>query len=332
MLSAPAAGFNRCPSMIICVVRPSIETLARISLQLQLLNINITMKTYFLGTALISTLLLCNCNQWDATPPPIKAKKNVERKKPLADISYHYEGGKQWANKHKGNPAFQRIVTAVNRADLKHIASMDSILVPSDSIADIAYYLPFPVTAEAIKETDKVIFFSYATQSFAAYENGELVYTGATNMGRKKDPTPTGLFYTNWKAETTTSTFNDEWELKWNFNIENKLGVGWHQYEMPGYPASHSCLRLMEEDAQYLYGWANQWELNKKEEVILKGTPVIIFGSYNFDAVKPWTALLANAHALDISEEEISQIVSPYLPQMMAEQVKRNKNKVEVGK
>jgi hypothetical protein len=31
-------------------------------------------------------------------------------------------------------------------------------------------------------------------------------------------------------------------DLRWNFNIENKLGVGWHS--LPGYPASHSCLRL----------------------------------------------------------------------------------------
>jgi hypothetical protein len=30
------------------------------------------------------------------------------------------------------------------------------------------------------------------------------------------------------KAEETTSF--DEWDLRWNFNIENKLGVGWHQY------------------------------------------------------------------------------------------------------
>ncbi len=91
-----------------------------------------------------------------------------------------------------------------------------------------------------MKNIDKIIFFSYPTQVFATYENGDLVYTGPTNMGRKKDPTPTGLFYSNWKAEETTSTFNDEWDLKWNFNIENKLGVGWHQYSLPGYPASHS--------------------------------------------------------------------------------------------
>jgi hypothetical protein len=46
-------------------------------------------------------------------------------------------------------------------------------------------------------------------------------------------------------------------DLRWNFNIENKLGVGWHS--LPGYPASHSCLRL--EDAKLLYEWADEWQL-----------------------------------------------------------------------
>jgi hypothetical protein len=30
-----------------------------------------------------------------------------------------------------------------------------------------------------------------------------------------------GFSFTNWKAEETTSTFDDEWDLRWNFNIEN---------------------------------------------------------------------------------------------------------------
>jgi hypothetical protein len=29
-----------------------------------------------------------------------------------------------------------------------------------------------------------------------------------------------------------TTSFDDEWDLRWNFNIENKLGVGWHQYSL----------------------------------------------------------------------------------------------------
>jgi hypothetical protein len=62
--------------------------------------------------------------------------------------------------------------------------------------------------------------------------------------------------------QKTTSTF-DEWDLRWNFNIENKLGVGWHQYSLGIQP--HSCLRLQEKDAKLLYEWADEWQLIQKQ-------------------------------------------------------------------
>jgi hypothetical protein len=133
-------------------------------------------------------------------------------------------------------------------------------------------------------------------------------------MGRKAHPTPVGLYFCNWKAEETISTFNDEWKLKWNFNIENKAGIGFHQYTLPGYPASHSCLRLRETDAKLLYNCAEQWKLNKKEEVLYKGTPVIIFGIYPFDGPKPWMILTTNPAALDLTSAGIEQVLQPYLP------------------
>ena len=148
-------------------------------------------------------------------------------------------------------------------------------------------------------------------------------------MGRKKDPTPTGLFYTNWKAEKTTSTFNDEWDLKWNFNIENKEGVGWHQYALPGYPASHSCLRLLEEDAKYLYTWADQWKVEGTDKIITYGTPVVVFGSYNFDGPKPWLQLAGNPHALDISSATLQQLVEPHLNDIMLKQQQRDSSTVK---
>ena len=203
---------------------------------------------------------------------------------------------------------------------------MDSVIIPTDLSGDIVFYLPFPLQVDFLQTVDKIILFSYPTQTFAIYENGILMRTGPTNMGKKKDPTPTGLFFTNWKAEETTSTFNDEWELKWNFNIENKLGVGFHQYTLPGYPASHSCLRLQEKDAKYLYEWADQWVLADEENVKFKGTPVIVFGSYNFDAPKPWLQLLKNPKALTIPESEIKKITAPYLNTILTEQGKRKKS------
>jgi hypothetical protein len=53
-------------------------------------------------------------------------------------------------------------------------------------------------------------------------------------MGSEKHKTPTGLFFHELESRGNDSTFDDEWDLRWNFNIENKLGVGWHQYSLPG--------------------------------------------------------------------------------------------------
>jgi lipoprotein-anchoring transpeptidase ErfK/SrfK len=279
------------------------------------------MKNTIILFAFCLPALVC-CNEPAQKKVVVKHVTQQPQRQQPKTVTYQLTKAKQWLAANKDSNQLQ-IVLAVNRTDKAGFTQMDTVIVPTDLAGDVAYYLPFPLQVPYLEAIDKIIFFSYPTQTFGAYENGILMYTGPTNMGRKKDPTPTGLFYTNWKAEQTTSTFNDEWDLKWNFNIENKEGVGWHQYSLPGYPASHSCLRLQEKDARYLYDWADQWVLEGKETVLANGTPVIVFGSYNFDAPKPWLQLITNPHALDITEAVIQQQAAPYLNKILAEQQKR---------
>ena len=258
----------------------------------------------------------------------IKIKEPI-RQKPKT-VSYRMEIAKQWLLSHGTDSLHQEIAFAVNRTDRSNFAEMDSVIIPVDLSGDIEFYLPFPLSVPYLRGINKIIFFSYQTQTFATYENGFLIYTGPTNMGSKKNQTPTGLFYTNWKAEETISTFNDEWRLRWNFNISNLEGVGWHQYSLPGYPASHSCLRLQEKDAIYLYNWADQWILNDKDNVLVKGTPVIVFGKYDFDTAKPWLQLIDNPKALDITKDEIQKESLPFLNEILAEQ--KNRETTQAGK
>lgn len=285
------------------------------------------MKKSIVLLGFIMALATFSCKKADAenNPQPAKiGKKAPVRKAPKA-VTYTLENTKEWLKTNKDSANLE-IAIAVNRTDKAFFTKMDSVIIPTDRSGDIAFYLPFPVEVPYLADVDKILFFSYPTQTFAAYENGILIYTGPTNMGKKKNPTPTGLFFCNWKAEETISTVDDEWKLLWNFNIANKGGIGFHQYDMPGFPASHSCLRLQEKDAKYLYEWADQWVLVDDENVKFKGTPVIVFGSYPFGAPKPWLQLVKNPKALTISESEMEKVTAPYLATILKEQEKKKKS------
>jgi len=284
------------------------------------------MKKSVILLGIIVTLSSFSCKKTDdviTINTDTIVKKAPVRKAPKM-VTYALENTKEWLKENKSEANLE-IALAVNRTDKENFSKIDSVLIPTDMSGDLAFYLPFPLEVSYLEKVNKIIFFSYPTQTFAAYENGILTYTGPTNMGKAKHKTPIGLFFTNWKAEETISTFDDEWKLLWNFNIENKLGIGFHQYSLPGYPASHSCLRLQEKDAKYLYEWADQWVLADEQNVKFKGTPVLVFGSYPFDAPKPWLQLLKDPKALTISESEIVKVTKPHLVTILKEQEKRRK-------
>jgi hypothetical protein len=77
--------------------------------------------------------------------------------------------------------------------------------------------------------------------------------------------------------------------MPWYFNFHNTRGLSFHQYALPGRPASHACIRLLERDARWLFDWGEQWRLNDRGWTVLEqGTPVLILNCYNFDQPPPW--------------------------------------------
>ena len=239
-------------------------------------------------------------------------------------VQYHCEYKKIWSKKDSFEGyAHQRILAAINRVDEKHLQRLDSFLVPNQYYDSLAQYFPFPTQSAVLSDIDKIIIFSYPTQSFAAYEKGNLILTGPTNMGKKASKTPLGLFFCNWKSKETRSTVDNDWILKWNFNVSNIGGVGFHQYDLPGYPVSHSCMRLWAQQAEFLYYWAEQWKLNAVQQLLAKGTPVIVYGEYPFGKPRPWFVLAQDPKALDITEENLSAILQVHIATILAEQQKR---------
>ena len=284
----------------------------------------------FMAIAVLIFFTQCNNDPKPGTTT-VKKKDSVKKKEEKKEepaafvIKYHALPLKDSGTKilKRDFTAEQRsIIYAMNRIDAGNVRRADTLIIPDTFAADFMAYSPFPAEAPFLKDVRKIVFFSYPVQAFAAYEYGKLIHWGPSSMGKKATPTPTGLFFANWKSKETHSTVNDEWILKWNFNISNKGGVGWHQYAMPGYPASHSCLRMFEHDARFMYDWAEQWKL-KNDALQANGTPTIVFGAYPWGGRRPWKELLNNPKANEITAEMLEKEVTDFLPRILQEQEKR---------
>jgi hypothetical protein len=201
------------------------------------------------------------------------------------------------------------VVLALNRIDRKEVKKGTVLVIPSMIFPDFADYSTFPLELKEADTLKKLVLVSLRNQSFGIYEYGSLVKCGPVSSGKQAAPTPPGKYHTNWKKDVKVSTIDPDWIMPWYFNIENKKGIAFHKYELPGYPASHACIRLREQDAIWIYNWAEKWQLGDQGRKVLKnGTPVVIFGSYDFGADPVWRSLPQNPKIMAITDAEMSEI------------------------
>jgi hypothetical protein len=120
---------------------------------------------------------------------------------------------------------------------------------------------------ERSPEEPVAIIVSVPKQRAFVYRNGILIGVSTCSTGKKGYDTPLGVFTILEKAkEHYSSEFDDApmphmERLTWG-------GVALHAGKLPGYPASHGCVRLPPKFAESLYA------------VTQVGTPVIIAGDY----------------------------------------------------
>ena len=201
----------------------------------------------------------------------------------------------------------------VNRIDLGHVRDTDTLAVP-DSTLDTLDLAPFPLQLANAAAIPKLLLVSLRVQAFGAYENGHLVRWGPVSTGKKATPTPAGLYHANWKAKQRYSTVDDSWFLKWCVNIEVHEGISLHEYELPGRPASHSCVRLAPDDAEWVYGWCDQWKLDARGALAAPGTPVLVFGDYAWGARAPWKDLAEDPLAASVALGELAEPMRLVVP------------------
>lgn len=211
-------------------------------------------------------------------------------------------------------PANVATVLALNRLDEKHMSKGMTVVVPA-SFDDTEAFESFPLVITELKEVPKIMLVSQNIQAFALYEYGERLRSGPVSTGKKSTPSPSNLYFTNWKGKLVTSSIDDEWIMPWYFNLDNKEGISLHQYDLPGYPASHACVRMYEWDAKFIYDWADQWKISDDGETVLaNGTPVLMFGEYAYGTTAPWKNLPENKDAIKITDDELTKVLAPILP------------------
>lgn len=177
----------------------------------------------------------------------------------------------------------------LNRASARYFPRLDALVVPEDWHQESLRYGPFPTRYQWAASMPRALVVHQPAQAFAAYEAGELVRWGPISSGRQAMPTPAGLFHLTWRSRGRHSTVDPDWYMPWYFNFENDRGLSFHEYALPGRPASHACIRLLERDAKWLFDWGETWTLDDRGWTVLApGTPVLIVGCHDFSSPPPW--------------------------------------------
>jgi hypothetical protein len=221
----------------------------------------------------------------------------------VGSMTYHLEPGGSREVGERFTATQLVVLQKINRADLAHLHRLAVLVVPDVWRDEELAYSPMPLEYPYAARYPRVVVVYLPAQVFGAYENGVLVRWGPVSSGRRADPTPPGLFHLNWRKQRHTSSIDSSWIMNWAFNFENRTGLAFHEQALPGGPASHGCVRLLEVDARWLFEWGQTWTVNADaSRVLLPGTPVVILGAYDFAAPPPWQSLPALSAPLPLPD------------------------------
>lgn len=157
----------------------------------------------------------------------------------------------------------RELVQRLNRTN-QGLWNRSWILIPRDLKKDYMTYAPLP--AQNNYNNKKTIIVSYKEQAFGAYdETGKLVHWGPVSPGKPGTRTAIGENFQVYRKGGANC-----WSKKFEATIPYCMffhgGFALHGFTMPGYPASHGCVRMYNEDAK----WLNKEFADYKTRVIVR--------------------------------------------------------------
>ncbi|MGJ0507412.1 MAG: L,D-transpeptidase [Methylocystis sp.] len=134
---------------------------------------------------------------------------------------------------------------------------------------------------------------SIPEQRVHVYRNGVRIAVSTCSTGKPGHETPTGVFVVLEKDKNHHSSIYDDAPMP-NMNRLTWSGVALHAGNLPGYPASHGCVRLPAQFSELLFG------------VTHIGTPVIIAGAHT----DPWELTHPGMVLSGYAEQEFEQVLA----------------------
>ena len=234
----------------------------------------------------------------------------------IKNKKHHSEIIREWGWKQKSKAKRKAFLT-LNRKETRYMRIGDTVIVPDTAFYDMKYFSVFPQYFHKAKNIKKLLIVSNPQQAYACYENGFLVRFAACNTGKERTPTYPGRYALVWRDRLRKSSLDSTWILPFTYNFHKHAGNAFHQFAMPGFAASHSCVRQFLSDAEWLYNWGNGVRLDSnRKQLPFSGTPVIILGMPDYDRKKggPWFDLQSNKDGiikLDFDPMKVEEALIP---------------------
>jgi LysM repeat protein len=145
------------------------------------------------------------------------------------------------------------LIMKINKFERRHLPIGKEILIPVD-FEKASEFTPVPTYCEETSDSERSVHVFLGTQYFGAYEKGQLVFWGPISSGKGRKGTRPGNFKAAKKEPLHLSKLYGRAPMPFSVNL-SRTHYFLHQGDLPGYPASHGCTRLLREDAKKIYDW-----------------------------------------------------------------------------
>ena len=165
-------------------------------------------------------------------------------------------------------------VLRFNRMDRRHFLGGVSIKVPKD-LNQITHYSPMPPSYPEAAQDPKFILIDQSEMFLGAYESGRLVLSFPIAVGVENHRVPNGTFRIDaadrhhesnlYPVEEIGRPYPMHYGLRFFVDKSTDDWVSYwiHGRDVPGYPASHGCIGLYDEEMQQEYYGAYDRKVNQ---------------------------------------------------------------------